>query len=124
MGCEGEQESDDEVDNYTPDEDASDDEDSIEKDEQSEQKDEFEINMLENEAEVPMEELLKMYYPEQWKQMQGESGADSGTDGSSGEGVEGRKKTRSRGNVEIDLWALENPEEALRASANITAVSK
>jgi len=38
--------------------------------------------------------------------------------------VEGRKKTRSRGNVEIDLWALENPEEALRASANITAVSK
>lgn len=122
--CEGEQESEDEVDNYTPDEDASDDEDSIEKDEQSEQKDEFEINMLENEAEVPMEELLKMYYPEQWKQMQGESGADSGTDGSSGEGVEGRKKTRSRGNVEIDLWALENPEEALRASANITAVSK
>merc|ERR1711970_1588536 len=115
----GEQESEDEVDNYTPDEDASDDEDSIEKDEQSEQKDEFEINMLENEAEVPMEELLKMHYPEQWKQMQGESGADSGTDGSSGEGVEGRKKTRSRGNVEIDLWALETPEEALRASANI-----
>ena len=123
--CEGDQESDEEVEEYTPDEDVSDDEDTIEKDEQSEQKDEFEINMLENEAEVPMEELLKMYYPEQWKQMQGESGVDSGTEGSSGEGMEGRKKTRSRGNVEIDLWALENPEEALRASsANIASVSK
>merc|ERR1712013_977529 len=65
--CEGDQESDEEVEEYTPDEDVSDDEDTIEKDEQSEQKDEFEINMLENEAEVPMEELLKMYYPEQWK---------------------------------------------------------
>jgi len=118
---EGEQESEEEVDEYAPDENDSDDEDTIDKDEKHEQKDEFEINMLENEAEVPMEELLKMYYPDQWRQMQGEGGGDTdGTEGSGGEGVEGRKKTRSRGNVEIDLWALENPEEALRASSAIT----
>merc|ERR1719341_384393 len=69
---EGEQESEDEIDEYAPDENDSDDEDTIEKDEKFEQKDEFEINMLENEAEVPMEELLKMYYPDQWRAMQGE----------------------------------------------------
>jgi len=114
---EGEQESEAEVDEYAPDENDSDDEDTIEKDEKQEQKDEFEISMLENEAEVPMEELLKMYYPDQWKQMQGETSADSGTEESGGEGLEGRKKTRSRGNVEINLWALENPEEALRAAS-------
>jgi len=116
----GEQESEEELDEYAPNENDSDDEDTIDKDEKHEQKDDFEINMLENEAEVPMEELLKMYYPDQWKQMQGEASVDSGTEGtecSGGEGAEVRKKTRSRGNVEIDLWALENPEEALRASS-------
>jgi len=122
---EAEQESEEEIDEYAPEADESDDEDTIERDEQDEQKDEFEINMLENEAEVPMEELLKMYYPDQWRQMQGEAVEDSGTEGSGGEGGEGRKKTRSRGNVEIDLWALENPEEALRtSSASNTPVSK
>jgi len=115
----------DEVDDYNPEESDSDDEDTIEKDEQLEQKDEFEINMLENEAEVPVEELLKMYYPDQWKQMQSTASVESGTEGSvsGSEGNDDRKKTRSRGNVTIDLWALENPEDTIRGSSIVNNTS-
>merc|ERR1711962_1041388 len=63
-----------EVGDYSPVESGSDDEDTIEKEEKEEVKEEFEIDMLENEAEVPIEELLKLYYPDQLKQMQGEVG--------------------------------------------------
>merc|ERR550519_2769807 len=94
---------------YTPVDSGSDDEDTIEKDEKEEQKEEFEIDMLENEAEVPIEELLKLYYPDQLKQMQGEIVDD---DLGTMNGIEGRRKTtRSRGAIEINLWDLENPDK-------------
>ena len=53
---------------YNPDVDSDDDEETIEKEEeQTEEKNhESEINELENEADVPIEELLKKYYPEQF----------------------------------------------------------
>ena len=94
-----------EVGDYTPAESASDDEDTIEKDEKNEAKEEFEIDMLENEAEVPIEELLALYYPDQLREMKGE------------EKEEGRKTTRSRGAIEINLWDLENPEDTIKAAA-------
>ena len=49
---------------YAPDVDSDDDEETIEKQEEQEEKGtENEIDMLENEAEVPIEDLLKKYYP-------------------------------------------------------------
>merc|ERR1712181_91672 len=105
--------SDMEVGDYTPVESASDDEDTIEKEEKEEAKDEFE--MLENEAEVPIEELLKLYYPDQLKQMRGEV-VEEQTEETNG--LEGRRKTtRSRGAIEINLWDLENPEDTLKSSS-------
>merc|ERR1712181_83549 len=105
--------SDMEVGDYTPVESASDDEDTIEKEEKEEAKDE--IDMLENEAEVPIEELLKLYYPDQLKQMQGEV-VEEQTEETNG--LEGRRKTtRSRGAIEINLWDLENPEDTLKSSS-------
>ena len=88
----------------------------IDKDEKKEQKDEFEVSMLETDAEIPVEDLLKMYYPDQWKQMQGEE--DENENGDQQQVNGGRRSTRSRGNVEINLWELENPEEQLRTSCN------
>merc|ERR1712053_63753 len=64
-------------DEYAPQEYVSDDEMTIDKDEKKEQKDEFEVSMLETDAEIPAEDLLKMYYPDQWKQMQGEEENDN-----------------------------------------------
>ena len=101
-------------DEYAPREDVSDDEVTIAKDEKKEQKDEFEVSMLETDAEIPVEDLLKMYYPDQWKQMQGEE--DENENGEEQHVNGGRRSTRSRGNVEINLWELENPEEQLRTS--------
>merc|ERR1712062_415309 len=102
-------------DEYAPQEYISDDEVTIDKDEKKEQKDEFEVSMLETDAEIPVEDLLKMYYPDQWKQMQGEEDEnENGEQQVNG----GRRSTRSRGNVEINLWELENPEEQLRTSCN------
>merc|ERR1712192_17354 len=107
--------SDMEVGDYTPVESASDDEDTIEKEEKEGAKEEFEIDMLENEAEVPIEELLKLYYPDQLKQMQGEV-VEEQTEETNG--LEGRRKTtRSRGAIEINLWDLENPEDTLKSSS-------
>merc|ERR1712212_1127097 len=107
--------SDMEVGDYTPVESGSDDEDTIEKEEKDEPKEEFEIDMLENEAEVPIEELLKLYYPDQLKQMQGEVVEDLTEETN---GLEGRRKTtRSRGAIEINLWDLENPEDTLKSSS-------
>jgi hypothetical protein len=60
-----------EEEDYAPDGSGSDDEATIEKDEkdgEDENKDN-EINMLENDAEVPVEDLIKLYYPEQYKEM-------------------------------------------------------
>ena len=56
---------------YAPDESDSDDEDTIAKDEKEvdEKNNDNEINMLENDAEVPLEELIKQYYPDQYKEM-------------------------------------------------------
>ena len=105
---------------YAPGGDEDDDENTIEKDERQEQKDEFEISMLENDAEVPVEDLLRMYYPDQWKQMQSGGAGDSGemtedeAEGTRTQANGGRRSTRSRGNVEINLWELENPEDQLR----------
>ena len=82
-----------------------------------------EIHMLENEAEVPIEELLRMYYPDQLKNMlEIEVDMEEATAPSeetvvvSSSVVEAdviteadmaeRKKTRSRGTVEINLWNL------------------
>merc|ERR1712192_350424 len=94
--------SDMEVGDYTPVESASHGEDTIEKEEKEEAKEEFEIDMLENEAEVPIEELLKLYYPDQLKQMQGEVVEEQVEETN---GLEGRRKTtRSRGAIEINLW--------------------
>merc|ERR1712037_258192 len=93
--------SDMEVGDYSPVESASDDEDTIEKEEKEEPKEEFEIDMLENEAEVPIEELLKLYYPDQLKQMQGEV-VEEQTEEQTEEtnGLDGRRKTtRSRGAI-------------------------
>merc|ERR1711874_312363 len=101
-------------DEYAPLEDVSDDEVTIAKDEKKEQKDEFEVSMLETDAEIPVEDLLKMYYPDQWKQMQGEG--DENENGEEQHVNGGRRSTRSRGNVEINLWESENPEEQLRTS--------
>ena len=107
--------SDMEVGDYSPVESASDDEDTIEKEEKEEPKEEFEIDMLENEAEVPIEELLKLYYPDQLKQMQGEV-VEEQTEETNG--LDGRRKTtRSRGAIEINLWDLENPEDTLKSSS-------
>merc|ERR1712218_128303 len=103
-------------DEYAPGEGVSDDEVTIDKDEKKEQKDEFEVSMLETDAEIPVEDLLKMYYPDQWKQMQGEG--DENENGEEQHVNGGRRSTRSRGNVEINLWELENPEEQLRTSCN------
>merc|ERR1711915_1118285 len=63
-------------DEYAPDGEAEDDEITIDKDEKSEQKDEFEISMLETDAEVPVEDLIRMYYPDQWQQMQADTGLE------------------------------------------------
>merc|ERR1712088_343814 len=105
-----------EVGDYSPVESGSDDEDTIEKEEKEEVKEEFEIDMLENEAEVPIEELLKLYYPDQLKQMQGE--VVGGEQPEETNGLEGRRKTtRSRGAIEINLWDLENPEDTLKSSS-------
>ena len=103
-------------DEYAPNDEESDDEVTIEKDEKKEQKDEFEVSMLETDAEIPVEDLLKMYYPDQWKQMQGEEETEIDNEGQLVNG--GRRSTRSRGNVEINLWELENPEEQLRTSCS------
>ena len=75
-----------------------------------------EIHMLEHEAEVPIEELLRLYYPDQLKNMleievdmeETVTAAASSTEGegSSAATTEERKKTRSRGTVEINLWEL------------------
>merc|ERR1712154_477887 len=109
-------------DKYAPREDVSDDEVTIDKDEKKEQKDEFEVSMLETDAEIPVEDLLKMYYPDQWKQMQGEEDEDENGEQQQVNG--GRRSTRSRGNVEINLWELENPEEQLRTSfSSVTSVN-
>jgi hypothetical protein len=72
--------------------------------------------MLEHEAEVPIEELLRLYYPDQLKNMleievdmeETVTAAASSTEGegSSAATTEERKKTRSRGTVEINLWEL------------------
>merc|ERR1712037_453629 len=81
--------SDMEVGDYSPVESASDDEDTI-------------------------EELLKLYYPDQLKQMQGEV-VEEQTEETNG--LDGRRKTtRSRGAIEINLWDLENPEDTLKSS--------
>ena|ERR1712014_299963 len=104
-----------EVGDYSPVESGSDDEDTIEKEEKEEVKEEFEIDMLENEAEVPIEELLKLYYPDQLKQMQGEVEQVEESNGVEEEGR--RKTTRSRGAIEINLWDLENPEDTLKSSS-------
>merc|ERR1711962_651002 len=104
-----------EVGDYSPVESGSDDEDTIEKEEKEEVKEEFEIDMLENEAEVPIEELLKLYYPDQQKQMQGEVGQVEESNGVEEEGR--RKTTRSSGAIEINLWDLENPEDTLKSSS-------
>merc|ERR1712113_795160 len=105
-----------EVGDYSPVESGSDDEDTIEKEEKEEVKEEFEIDMLENEAEVPIEELLKLYYPDQLKQMQGEVVVEEQPEETNG--LEGRRKTtRSRGAIEINLWDLENPEDTLKSSS-------
>ena len=60
-----------ESDDYSPGESGSDDEETIEKDEKEvdEKNNDNEVNMLENEAEVPIEELIKQYYPDQYIQM-------------------------------------------------------
>merc|ERR1712029_567973 len=86
-------------DEYAPEEDEMDDEVSIDKAEKNEQKNEFEISMLETDAEIPVEELI-------------EDG------GEQRHMTNGRRSTRSRGNVEINLWELENPEDHLRSTAN------
>ena len=105
-------------DEYAPEGDGDDDENTIEKDEKQEHKDEFEISMLETDAEVPVEDLLRMYYPDQWKQMQSGDMEGEMTDEEEVRSQEngGRRSTRSRGNVEINLWELENPEDQLRAA--------
>merc|ERR1712110_1115836 len=109
-------------DEYAPGEGVSDDEVTIDKDEKKEQKDEFEVSMLETDAEIPVEDLLKMYYPDQWKQMQGEEAIVNEIEEQHVNG--GRRSTRSRGNVEINLWELENPEEQLRSScSSVTTIN-
>merc|ERR1712111_194544 len=100
-----------------------DDEVSIDKAEKNEQKNEFEISMLETDAEIPVEDLLRMYYPDQWREMQGESAQVDQEEviedgGEQRQMTNGRRSTRSRGNVEINLWELENPEDHLRSTAN------
>jgi len=73
--------------------------------------------MLEHEAEVPIEELLRLYYPDQLKNMleievdMEETETVTAASSTEGEGssaatTEERKKTRSRGTVEINLWEL------------------
>merc|ERR1712200_17298 len=59
-------------DEYSPEQSDSDDEETIEKDEKEvdDKNDYNEIGMLENEAEVPIEELIKQYYPDQYKVME------------------------------------------------------
>merc|ERR1711976_597557 len=106
---------------YAPGGDEDDDENTIEKDERQEQKDEFEISMLETDAEVPVEDLIRMYYPDQWRQMQADTEVEVDGDDKSGDTaqVNGRRSTRSRGNVEINLWELENPEDQLRSTGVI-----
>ena len=76
----------------------------LKKDVEEEVKEEFEIDMLENEAEGPIEELLKLYYPDQLKQ---EEVLEEQTE-ENGNGLDGgrRKTTRSRGAIEINLWDL------------------
>merc|ERR1719430_1627350 len=107
--------SDMDVGDYDPNDSGSDDEVTIAKAEKEDQKEEFEINMLENEAEVPIEELLKLYYPDQLKLMKEEM-VEEQTEESNG--LDGRRKTtRSRGAIEINLWDLENPEDTLKSSS-------
>jgi len=72
----GDESTDDEADiededEYAPGESDSDDEDTIAKEEKEvdEKNNGNEINMLENDAEVPLEELIKLYYPDQYKEM-------------------------------------------------------
>merc|ERR1712198_611854 len=74
-----------------------DDDREVAKDEKSEQKDEFEISMLETDAEVPVEDLIRMYYPDQWRQMQADTEVEVDGDDKSGETtqVNGRRSTRS-----------------------------
>ena len=110
-------------DEYAPEEEEMDDEVSIDKAEKHEQKNEFEISMLETDAEIPVEDLLRMYYPDQWREMQGASGQVDQEEvledgGENRTMTNGRRSTRSRGNVEINLWELENPEDHLRSTAN------
>ena len=110
-------------DEYAPEEDEMDDEVSIDKAEKNEQKNEFEISMLETDAEIPVEDLLRMYYPDQWREMQGDSAQVDQEEviedgGEQRHMTNGRRSTRSRGNVEINLWELENPEDHLRSTAN------
>merc|ERR1712218_750103 len=86
-------------DDFVPDGEDNDDEVTIEKDEKDEQKDEFEINMLETDAEIPVEDLLRMYYPDQWKQMQGddENAIENENENEEQHVNGGRRSTRSRG---------------------------
>merc|ERR1712002_774209 len=57
---------------YAPDEGSSDDEETIEKDEKEvdDKEQDNEIDMLANEADIPIEELLKKFYPEQFKDLE------------------------------------------------------
>jgi len=65
------EEVDEEEEEYAPTESDSDDEETIAKDEKEvdDKNKDNEINMLENDAEVPLEELIKLYYPEQYREM-------------------------------------------------------
>ena len=104
--------SDMDVGDFDPNDSGSDDEVTIAKAEKEDQKEEFEINMLENEAEVPIEDLLKLYYPDQLKLMKEEMGEVEAEveEMVNGEEEGRRKTTRSRGAVEINLWDLQNPQ--------------
>ena len=83
-GGESEEDNDGDTDEaeYSPEESGSDDEETIEKDEKEvdEKNNDNEINMLENEAEVPIEELIKQYYPDQFKEMDLEIQEVNGTE--------------------------------------------
>lgn len=122
---------------YAPDGSGTDDEETIARDEM-EVDDKAgnpanEIHMLENEAEVPIEELLRMYYPDQLKNMleievDMEEGSAhvpttnsseivavtavmAGCSNASEDDTAERKKTRSRGAVEINLWDLSKKKQ-------------
>merc|ERR1719192_1315612 len=63
---------------YNPDVDSDDDEETIEKEEElnEDKNHDREISDLENEADVPIEELLKKYYPDQFGDVEAEKKED------------------------------------------------